>query len=110
MREKDQMLHFRVSKAELNAIREKMQELGTHNMAAYLRKMALDGYCIRLDLGDLKKVVSLMRYASNNLNQYAKNANETGSIYLEDIQDLKIRFEQIWSELKEIHIRLASIE
>lgn len=106
MREKDQMLHFRVSKAELNAIREKMQELGTHNMAAYLRKMALDGYCIRLDLGDLKKVVSLMRYASNNLNQYAKKANETGSIYLEDIQDLKIRFEQIWSELKEIHIRL----
>ena len=79
-------------------------------MAAYLRKMALDGYCIRLDLGDLKKVVSLMRYASNNLNQYAKKANETGSIYLEDIQDLKIRFEQIWSELKEIHIRLASIE
>lgn len=110
MREKDQMLHFRVSKEELNAIREKMQELGTHNMAAYLRKMALDGYCIRLDLGDLKKVVSLMRYASNNLNQYAKKANETGSIYLEDIQDLKIRFEQIWSELKEIHIRLASIE
>lgn len=110
MREKDQMLHFRVSKAELNAIREKMQELGTHNMAAYLRKMALDGYCIRLDLGDLKKVVSLMRYASNNLNQYAKKANETGSIYLEDIQDLKIRFEHIWSELKEIHIRLASIE
>ena len=110
MREKDQMLHFRVSKAELNAIREKMQELGTHNMAAYLRKMALDGYCIRLDLGDLKKVVSLMRYASNNLNQYAKKANETGSIYLEDIQDLKIRFEQIWSELKEIHIRLASTE
>ena len=110
MREKDQMLHFRVSKSELNAIREKMQELGTHNMAAYLRKMALDGYCIRLDLGDLKKVVSLMRYASNNLNQYAKKANETGSIYLEDIQDLKIRFEQIWSELKAIHIRLASIE
>ena len=110
MREKDQMLHFRVSKAELNAIREKMQELGTHNMAAYLRKMALDGYCIRLDLGDLKKVVSLMRYASNNLNQYAKKANEIGSIYLEDIRDLKIRFEQIWSELKEIHIRLASIE
>ena len=110
MREKDQMLHFRVSKAELNAIREKMQELGTHNMAAYLRKMALDGYCIRLDLGDLKKVVSLMRYASNNLNQYAKKANETGSIHLEDIQDLKIRGERIWSELKEIHIRLASIE
>ena len=107
---RDQQLHFRVSKPELERIRNKMESSGILSIGSYLRKMALDGYCIRLDLGDLKKVVSLMRYASNNLNQYAKKANETGSIYLEDIQDLKIRFEQIWSELKEIHIRLASIE
>lgn len=110
MREKDQMLHFRVSRGELEAIRQKMQELGVRSMGAYLRKMALDGYCIRLDLGDLKKIVSLMRYASNNLNQYAKKANETGNIYMDDIQDLQLRFNQIWAELKEIHIRLASIE
>lgn len=110
MREKDQMLHFRVSRGELEAIRQKMQELGVRSMGAYLRKMALDGYCIRLDLGDLKKIVSLMRYASNNLNQYAKKANETGNIYMDDIQDLQFRFNQIWAELKEIHIRLASIE
>ena len=103
MREKDQMLHFRVSKAELDIIRQKMQEVGVRNMGAYLRKMAMDGYCIRLDLGDLKKVVSLMRYASNNLNQYARKANE-------DIQDLQKRFDQIWEELKGIHTRLASIE
>ena len=75
MREKDQMLHFRVSKAELDIIRQKMQEVGVRNMGAYLRKMAMDGYCIRLDLSDLKKVVSLMRYASNNLNQYARKAS-----------------------------------
>lgn len=110
MREKDQMLHFRVSRGELEAIRQKMQELGVRSMGAYLRKMALDGYCIRLDLGDLKKIVSLMRYASNNLNQYAKKANETGNIYMDDIQDLQLRFNHIWAELKEIHIRLANIE
>ena len=110
MREKDQMLHFRVSKAELDIIRQKMQEVGVCNMGAYLRKMAMDGYCIRLDLGDLKKVVFLMRYASNNLNQYARKANETGSVYLEDIQDLQKRFDHIWEELKGIHTRLASIE
>ena len=110
MREKDQMLHFRVSQAELDIIRQKMQEVGVRNMGAYLRKMAMDGYCIRLDLGDLKKVVSLMRYASNNLNQYARKANETGSVYLEDIQDLKKRFDLMWEELKGIHTRLASIE
>ena len=100
----------RNQEAELDIIRQKMQEVGVRNMGAYLRKMAMDGYCIRLDLGDLKKVVSLMRYASNNLNQYARKANETGSIYLEDIQDLQKRFDQIWEELKGIHTRLASIE
>ena len=110
MREKDQMLHFRVSKAELDIIRQKMQEVGVRNMGAYLRKMAMDGYCIRLDLSDLKKVLSLMRYASNKLNQYARKANETGSVYLEDIQDLQKRFDLIWEELKGIHTRLASIE
>ena len=46
MREKDQMLHFRVSKAELDMIRQKMQDTGVRNMGAFLRKMALDGYCI----------------------------------------------------------------
>ena len=59
-----------------------MDELGIRSMGAYLRKMALDGYCIRLDLQDVKALVSLLRICSNNLNQYAKRANETGSIYL----------------------------
>lgn len=109
MREKDQMLHFRVSRGELEAIRQKMQELGVRSMGAYLRKMALDGYCIRLDLGDLKKIVSLMRYASNNLNQYAKKANETGSIYKEDIDDFRLHQEELWKVMKEILKRLSTI-
>ena len=110
MAKRDQDVHFLASKEEVERIHEKMDELGIRSMGAYLRKMALDGYCIRLDLGDLKKIVSLMRYASNNLNQYAKKANETGNIYMDDIQDLQLRFNQIWAELKEIHIRLANIE
>lgn len=61
-------------------------ELGIHNKSSYLRKMALAGYCVNLELDDVKEMVSLLRYCSNNLNQYAKRANETGSIYVEDIQ------------------------
>lgn len=71
--------------------------------------MALDGYCVNLDLRDVKEVVSLLRYCSNNLNQYAKRANETGSIYAEDIQDLKQRQLEIWEATKEILARLATI-
>lgn len=80
MDRRDQDVHFLASKEEVQRIHEKMNELGIRSMGAYLRKMALDGYCINLDLQDVKELVSLLRRCSNNLNQYAKRANETGNI------------------------------
>lgn len=87
-----------------------MEELGIRSMGAYLRKMALDGYCINLDLQDVKELVSLLRRCSNNLNQYAKRANETGNIYEPDIKDLQERLEEIWTDMKEVLVRLSSIQ
>lgn len=78
-------------------------------MSAYIRKMALDGYCVKLDLQDIKELIRLLRICSNNLNQYAKRANETGNIYLADIKDLQKWLERIWEAAREILIRLASI-
>jgi len=79
-------------------------------MGAYLRKMSLDGYCINLDLQDVKALVTLLRRCSNNLNQYAKRANETGSIYQTDIHDLQNRLEEVWTDMKEVLVRLSSIQ
>jgi len=98
---RDVMLHFRVSQAELDRIRRKMEEQGIHSMSAYLRKMALDGYCVQLDYQYPKQITTLLRRCSNNLNQYAKRANEQGSIYAVDIQDLQERLEEIWKQQKE---------
>ena len=110
MKEKrDEILILRVSPLEKKLIRRKMEELGIQNMSAYIRKMALDGYCINLDLTDVKEMVHLLRMCSNNLNQYAKKANQTGSIYEEDIQDLKDRFDEFWEIAKELLTRLAVI-
>ena len=101
MAKRDQDVHFLASKEEVERIHQKMDELGIRSMGAYLRKMALDGYCINLDLQDVKALVSLLRICSNNLNQYAKRANETGSIYEADIKDLQERLETIWADMKE---------
>ena len=68
-RKREVQLNFRVSPEELALIEQKMAQLGTKNREAYLRKMALDGYVVRLELPELKEMVSLMRYSSNNLNQ-----------------------------------------
>ena len=99
MAKRDQDVHFLASKEEVERIHQKMDELGIRSMGAYLRKMALDGYCINLDLQDVKAMVSLLRIGSNNLNQYAKRANETGSIYEADINDLQVRLEEIWMDM-----------
>ena len=109
MAKRDQDVHFLASKEEVERIHEKMDELGIRSMGAYLRKMALDGYCIRLDLQDVKALVSLLRICSN-LNQYAKRANETGSIYHADIEDLQKRLEEIWTDMREVLVRLSSIQ
>lgn len=110
MPKRDQDVHFLASKEEVERIHQKMEEIGVRSMGAYLRKMALDGYCINLDLQDVKELVSLLRRCSNNLNQYAKQANATGNIYEADIQDLQERLEEIWRSMKELLVRLSSIQ
>lgn len=103
-------IYTKVTPEELDRIREKMSEMEIQNRSAYLRKMALDGYCVNMDFSDIKEMVSLLRRCSNNLNQYTKKANETSSIYEEDIRDLKSRLDEIWEFAKEIMARLATIQ
>lgn len=110
MKERTQEIHVLFLPEEMDRLKQKMAEIGILNRSAYVRKMALDGYCVNLDLSDMKEMVSLLRYCSNNLNQYAKRANETGSIYAEDIQDLQARQNEIWEIAKEILARLATIQ
>ena len=110
MREKDQMLHFRVSRRELERIQQKKEEIGIRNMGAYLRKMAMDGVCIQLELGsELTEIRSLLGRCSGNLNQYAKVANTSGNIYAEDIKDLQKLMTEIWNNQRELLKRLSEI-
>ncbi len=102
-------LHFRLTQSEIELMKTKMEKVGILNQSAYLRKMALNGYCVHLDLQDIKELVSVLRICSNNLNQYAKTANKTGSIYQADIKDLQDRLEQIWQISKDILSTLSSI-
>ena len=110
MKERNQEIHVLFLPDEMERMKQKMAEVGIINRSAYVRKMALDGYCVNLDLTNMKEMVSLLRRCSNNLNQYAKRANETGSIYAEDIQDLQARQNEIWEIAKEILARLATIQ
>ena len=109
MARQDGMIYVRVTKDEWKQIHERMDEAGMKNMSAFIRKMALNGYLIKLDLTDVKEVLRLLHINSNNLNQYAKRANETGSIYEADIKDLQKGHQEILARMGEILERLSSI-
>ena len=108
-RKREVQVNFRVSPQELEMIEQKMAQLGTSNREAYLRKMALDGYVVRLELPELKELVSLMRYSSNNLNQLTRRVHETGRIYDADLEDISQRQEQLWAGVREILTQLAKL-
>lgn len=87
-----------------------MAQLGTDNMAAYMRKMAIDGYVVKLDLPELRELVSLLRYSSNNLNQLTRRVHETGRIYGADMDDILQNQERIWQTVSGILSQLAAIK
>jgi len=109
-RVRDTPLMFWVTQAERERIYRKMEQLGTVNLSAYLRKIAIDGYVVRLELPELKEMISLLRRSSNNLNQLAKRANETGRVYNADLEDVLQNQEQLWQAANAILSKLASIQ
>ena len=108
-RKREVQLNFRVSPEELAMIEQKMAQLCTSNREAYLRKMALDGYVVRLELPELKELVSLMRYSSNNLNQLTRRVHETGRIYDADLEDISQQQEALWDGVHRILTQLAKL-
>lgn len=100
---------FYVSEQEKEMIQKKMEEYGTGNLSAYLRKIAIDGYVVNLELPELKELVSLLRRSSNNLNQLAKRVHETGRFYDADLAELQDRQEQLWDMTQKILASLAAI-
>ena len=105
--QREVQLKFRVTPEERALIEQKMAQLGTTNMAAYLRKMAIDGFVVNLELPEL---VSLLRRSSNNLNQLTRRVHETGRFYDADLEELRQSHERLWDAAQSILTSLAKIQ
>ena len=110
MEYRNKQINFRVTSSEYEVIQKRMKEAGITHPSAFLRKMAMDGYIVRMDMTDIKEVLRLVGINSKNLNQYAKRANETGSIYADDIDDLLIGQKEIIGLLRQVLDRLLAIK
>ena len=102
-------LAFRVTEEERAMIERRMGQTGMKNMRAYIVKMAIDGRVIHVELESVREMVRLLSNATNNINQIARRANEGGSIYAKDIEELRGRYDEIWGQTKVILRKLADI-
>ncbi|GHV39773.1 mobilization protein [Clostridia bacterium] len=109
-RSRDVRFHVTATEEEAALIKERMTEAGVTNMGAYARKMMIDGLHITLDLSDVQEMCRLLRRVGLNVNQLAKRANETGSIYAADVEELRRRYDEIWAAARKILEGLARIE
>jgi len=100
---------FYLNEGEQSLLEAKMQAANIQNREAYIRKMVLDGYVLRLDFSDVKRMVFLLSNATNNLNQIAKRVNEGGSVLADDISALREDYAQVWGFARQVVKKLARL-
>ena len=108
-RARDIPLYIRVSQAEHEQIQERMAETGITNMTAFIRKMALNGYVLNVDLSPVKELVALQRRCANNLNQVATGVNTHGGVYPSEIAALQRDYKALWGPLSDLLKQLAEL-
>ena len=110
MEKREVTIKIRLSESELSMIRDKMDVYGTDNMSAFIRKMAIDGYVVKLDLPELKEMTRLLSSYSNNLNQIAKRLNADGNFYSTDFDEICQHQENLWNAAEKIIRTLAKLK
>lgn len=108
-RQRPIQIKFFVNDREMDLIKQKMAQFGTENMSAYLRKMAIDGFVVKLDMPELRELTTAMKRISANENQIAKRLNENRRIYEEDIEEIKKNQEKIYEGIQKILKSLAGL-
>ena len=103
------MCTLRLTDQEYQIVALKMKQAGIREKSAYFRKMAIDGYILTMEIPELKEMISLMRYSSNNLNQIAKRVNGTGEIIETELKEVRDSQEKIWNGLNRILKRLGEM-
>ena len=109
-RSRDKMITFWVTEDEPAKINANMEKLGTSNLSAYLRKMAITGLIVQLDIPELKQIVSLMRRTSANINQMAKHINQGDTVAVQQVDGLHEQQEEIWAGIRGVLQQLSTLQ
>ena len=108
-RKRSKQLKIWISQEEQNMIRQKMAEFGTDNMGAFVRKMVIDGYIIKLDLPELREVSRHIGYLDNNINQMVRKVNAGRTVYKEDVDEIQAQFNTVCKLQRKIIRQLSKL-
>ena len=108
-RKRSKQLKIWISQEEQNMIRQKMAEFGTDNMGAFVRKMVIDGYILKLDLPELREVSRHIGYLDNNINQMARKVNAGKTVYKEDVDEIQAQFNMVCKLQRKIIRQLSKL-
>ena len=108
-RKRSKQLKIWVSPEEQDMIHQKMAEFGTANMGAFVRKMVIDGYIIKLDLPELREIARHISYLDNNINQMARKVNAGGTVYKEDVDEIQTQFDTVCKLQRKIIRQLSKL-
>ena len=108
-RKRNKQLKIWISQEEQDMIRQKMAEFGTDNMGAFVRKMVIDGYIIKLDLPELQEIIRQLGSIANNVNQIARRVNAGGNVYKEDLEEVNANLDQNYKMLRKVMKSLSKI-
>ena len=105
IRKRNIVLRVPVTAEERAMIERKMQQMGTSCFSVYARKMLIDGYVVKIDYGDVKAMTAELQKIGRNINQIARRVNATGTLYAQDIEDIKGALTEIWQSQRSILLK-----
>ena len=108
-RVRNNRIYFHLDENEKRELDRRMEAVGVKNRDAFVRKMVLDGYIVNIDMTTVSELVRLLRISSNNINQMAKRANETGSVYEDDVLGLLAEVNNLKPLINEAHRELIAL-
>ena len=104
------LIHFCATEDEATLIRQRKIDSGMVSLSAYIRKMAINGYHINLDLTDVRDMVRLLSNVTNNIKQLSCRANEMQSVYADNVEDLRRKYDSLWNVANGILKGLSKIK
>ena len=107
---RDISMHFWATQEEYDLIQKNMALSGSTNLSAFLRKMAIDGMVIKLDMPEIQEMLHLLRHANANINQIARHLHDTGRIYDTDLEEILGFQKETATRLNDILTKLSALK